>query len=189
MDTTDCLALPFPECEPPLVKDASDIAQFKALADATDAAVAAYALAVSTTLTAPPMVLMQGTQAIAGTDVTHYFNQPVIFDTAAMADTSADVIRIPEDGWYMLGWSYKSSNVASNFMRSEPLLNGDPFSSRQGPTSYISGVTNGEFGTFADVGFFREGDVVNFMTHHTGNPVTVFTYDVFMWALQVFANV
>ena len=39
MDQTDCLGLPFPECDPPLTKDASDIAQFRDLAEATDAAV------------------------------------------------------------------------------------------------------------------------------------------------------
>jgi hypothetical protein len=192
MDTTDCLGLPFPECEPPLVKDASDIIQFKALADATDAAVQAYSDSLTSNLISPPMVLMQGSLNSAGQDVVQFFNGTVAFDTAAMADTINDMIRIPENGWYMFGFFVHLDNAVTFNVRAEPLLNGDPFSARQGPSSWVppsgvGGVNEQLMG--ADCAFFNEGDLLNFMTHHTDNPATLHNYVNCMWALQVMASV
>lgn len=187
MDVTDCLELPFPECDPPLTKDASDIIQFKALADATDAAVQALDDTITDVLTAPDAVYMEGGQAIAGNDVIHGLNGFVNFDTAGMADTVADRIVIQQDGWYMIGGSVYMNTTpgSSNGLRVEPLLNGDPFTSRQGPGWSL--IT--EYVNWVDVAFFRAGDQLNLMTHHFGASATVFTYTVDMWALQIATNV
>lgn len=186
MDVTDCLELPFPECDPPLTKDASDIIQFKDLAEATDTAVQALSDEITDTLTAPDCVMMTGGSNTAGNDVTHALSV-VLFDTANMGDTVADRIVIRQDGWYKIG-GYVSMSTAvgtSNGMRVEPLLNGDPFTSRQGTGwSLIA-----EYTGWSDVGFFRAGDQLNCMTHHFGAAVTVFSYTVHMWALQIATNV
>jgi hypothetical protein len=187
MDTTDCLGLPYPQCDPPLTKDASDIIQFRDLALATDAAVQELADEITDTLTAPDAVYMEGGQNAAGNDVYHDLNGFVNFDTAGMADTVSDRIVIQQDGWYMIGGSVYMSTTAgsSNGLRVEPLLNGAPFTSRQGPGWSL--IT--EYVNWVDVAFFRQGDQLNLMTHHFGSAVTVFTYTVDMWALQILTNV
>jgi len=185
MDTTDCLGLPYPECDPPLVKDASDIEQFRDLAVATDTAVQALADSISETLLNPDAVCMVGGVNTAGQDVVHFYSGTPKFDNAGMADTIADGIRIQEDGWYMIGgWVQMLASGA--FLRVEPLLNGDVFTSRQGPAHTVS---TSETVTWTDVGYFQTGDLITAMSHHVGNPVTVFTYATEIWALQVLADV
>lgn len=187
MDTTDCLGLPYPQCDPPLTKDASDIEQLRDLALATDAAVQAYSDQLTDTLTAPDSVFMEGGQNIAGNDVIHFLNGFVRFDTAGMADTVADQIVIRQDGWYMIGGTALMTTAAgsSNGMRVEPLLNGAPFTARQGPGwSLVNEEVN-----WADVQFFRSGDRLHLMTHHFGLAATVFTYTVNMYAVQIVTNV
>lgn len=187
MDVTPCLELPFPQCDPPLTKDASDIEQFRDLAFATDDAVQELDDEITDTLTAPDAVYMEGGQNAAGNDVVHGLNGFVNFDTAGMADTVADRIVIQQDGWYMFGGSAYMNTTAgsSNGMRVDPLLNGAPFTARQGPGWSL--IT--EYVNWVDVAFFRAGDQLNLMTHHFGSAVTVFSYNVDMWALQIATNV
>lgn len=189
MDTTECLGLPFPECAPPLTKDASDIAQFQELAEATDSAVQGLDDAISATLLNPPMARMNGGQNAAGQDLVQFYGGFVDFDNFNMADTVADGIRIQQDGWYMIGGSVEVNTVPAGTsigLRTEPLVNGDTVSSRQGPGfSAISG----EEVNWTDVVFLREGDFLNTMTHHFDNPLTVFTYTVSLWAMLVISNV
>lgn len=185
MKQTECLGLPYPECAPPLVKDASDISQLKALAEATDAAVQELADNVTNLYTSPDACAMTGGTNVAGQDVVHFL-PTMEFDNAGMADTTADVIRILETGWYMVGGHVLVSTAPAVFVRIEPLVNGDPPSSRQGPGFATSGQ---EAVSFADVLFLAAGDVLTLMTHHVANPVTVNTYAVRMWALRILVNV
>lgn len=187
MDTTDCLGLPYPECAPPLVKDASDIEQFEDLATATDTAVQAFDDQMTDTLTAPPAAAVTGGVNLAGSEVNQFY-AVAEFDNAGLHDAVFDGIRIQEDGWYMLGGSVRLSGFAPTVtnLRVDPLLNGDPWSSRQGPGHAIQGT---EDVCWSDVGFFRAGDLLNTRTHHTGNPATVVTYTHRMWILQVLTNV
>ena len=189
MDTTDCLGLPYPQCDPPLVEDASDIEQFRDLAEATDAAVQAFDDQLTETLTAPPAAAMTGGGAIAGSEANQFYSV-VEFDTGGLADLDGDGIRIVEDGWYMLGGSVRLSGFSPTVtnMRIDPLLNGDPWSSRQGPGHVITGRTSEDV-NWQDVGFFRAGDFLNTRANHTGNPATVVSYTHRMWIVQVLANV
>jgi hypothetical protein len=185
MKETECLGLPYPECAPPLVKDASDIVQFKALADATDAAVQTLADSVDNLYTSPDAVAMVGGINAAGQDVTHFLGGTE-FDNAGMADLTAQVIRILETGWYLLGGHVQISTLPAVFVRAEPLVNGDPVSSRQGPGFATAGV---EAVSFTDALFLQAGDALQMMTHHVASPVTVNTYSVRMWALRILVNV
>lgn len=187
MDTTDCLGLPYPVCDPPFTKDASDIAQLRALAEATDAAVQAYDDSLTDTLTAPPSAAATGGSNTAGTEVNQFYSA-LEFDNGGLWDSVGDGFLIVEDGWYMLGGSVRLSGFAptATNMRVDPLVNGDPWSSRQGPGFAIGGT---EDVNWTDVGFFRAGDFLNTRTAHTGNPVTVATYTHRMWILQILVNV
>lgn len=186
MDTTDCLGLPYPQCDPPLVKDASDIEQFRDLAEATDAAVQAYDDQLTETLTEPPAAALTGASNTAGTEVNQFYSI-LEFDNANLFDSTFDGIRIQEDGWYMVGGSVIISGFDPNTvnLRVDPLKNGDPWSSRQGPGFAVVD----ECVSWTDVGFFRAGDLLNTRTAHTGNPVAVPTYTHRIWIVQVLANV
>ena len=185
MDQTDCLGLPYPECDPPLTKDASDIEQFRDLAEAVDSAVQDYADAIQNLLTAPDAVYMTGGDNTAGQDVTHSL-QTVIFDNASMGDTAADVIRIQETGWYMLGGHVTVSTATAIFMRVEPLVNGEMVSSLQGP-GFSTGAN--EDTAWADTLFLQAGDAVTIHTHHAALAATVYSYTVHAWALRILVNV
>lgn len=188
MDTTDCLDLPFPSCDPPFTKDASDIIQFKALADATDTAVQALADAVDNTLSFPDTCCMVGGVTVAGNDVVHFYGGTTRFDNAGMANSVLDLIEIQQTGWYMIG-GWVSADIAppsTLAIRVEPLRNGDAFSSRQGPGFVMS---PDEAIAWTDVAFFNEGDLLNCMTHHTGSAVASVAYTTDIWALLVLANV
>ena len=192
MDTTDCLGLPFPECDPPLTKDASDIAQFKALADATDAAVQTLADRIAEFVTAPDAVSIQGGDNQAGQVTTHLYNGSVNFDNSSMADTVADVIRIQSDGWYLIGGTVFATPPAAAILalRVEPLLNGDPFTARQGNGFSVSpGVLYPDAVSWIDTVFLRMGDALSLMTQHTDNPATVMTYGYTGWAIRILGNV
>lgn len=190
MDTTDCLNLPYPECDPPLTQDASDIDQFRALAEATDTAVQAYADAVTDDLLSPPSARMSSLLGSgAGQDFVQQYTTTSWAFPASMADTVQGGMRIPEDGWYMVG-GYMTMTLSPQTAintRIEPIVNGDPVSSRQGP-SYSSGVGSSEDLAWVDVLFLRAGDLLGTMTHHAGNPATVISYQGDMWALQILTN-
>lgn len=186
MDQTECLGLPYPECDPPLVKDASDIEQFRDLAEATDAAVQAFDDQLTDTLTAPPSAAATGGSNTAGTEVNQFYSV-LEFDTGGLWDSVLDGFVIQEDGWYMVGGSVRMGGFgATEELRVDPLKNGDPWSNRQGPGFLVAGS---EDVNWTDVGFFRAGDLLNTRTAHTGNPVTVATYSARMWILQVLVNV
>lgn len=184
MDTTDCLGLPFPQCDPPLTKDASDIIQFQALAEAVDEAVENLDDQITDTLSEPPSVNMTGGVTTAGLDVLHFYGGATNFDNANMADTVADVIRIQQDGWYLIGgWVAADPGIA---FRVEPIVNGDTISSRQGP-GLTAGVS-GDRVAWTDCAFLRTGDALQIMTHHTSSPVGMVTYGVVGWATLLLAN-
>lgn len=187
MNQTDCLGLPYPECAPPLVKDQSDIEQFRDLAIATDTAVQALADSIVNLYTSPDAVNMTGGTVVAGQDVTHFLTS-VEFDNASMGDTTADVIRIQETGWYYVGGHAEVQTAAAVFVRAEPLVNGDPVSSRQGP-GFTTTTTNVEDVAFVDTLFLQAGDALQLMTHHVALAATVYTYTVRMWAVRILINV
>lgn len=191
MDVTDCLGLPFPECEPPLTKDLSDIEQFRDLAVATDAAVQAYADTISEELLNPDAANLLGGINVAGLDVVHFFGPfALVFDNAGMFDPVGGGLRIQEDGWYMVGGHVQASTTPPSTisMRVEPLVNGDPVSSRQGPSFGNFATLTSEAVSWADTLQLRAGDLVNMMTHHAAGAATVVNYNTRIWALQVMTN-
>ena len=186
MDTTDCLGLPYPECDPPLIQDASDIGHLENLAVATDAAVQALADSIQDVLVAPDAIKMSGGDNSAGLDVQHYLFSSIWTNNPDMADSTAGVIRIQETGWYYVGGYVRVATATSVFVTVEPIVNDTPVSGRQGPA-----VTNGinEDNAWVDTLFLQAGDGLRIATHHAGNPVTVFTYAFLVWAQRILVNV
>lgn len=190
MKETDCLGLPYPECDPPLTKDLSDIAQFRDLAFATDAAVQALDDRITEQLLLPDSVVMTGSAALlAGQDHVQAYTGAVLYDNAGMADTVAGGIRVQEDGWYAIGgWIGASAVPPVTFsigVRIEPMLNGDPFTARQGP----GWPADDEFFAWTNTVILQAGDFLTTASHHQDSPALVVSYSYRLWAVQVLSNV
>ena len=186
MDTTDCLGLPYPQCDPPITQDASDAGQIENLATAIDTAVQKLADTIQDVLVAPDAIKVDGGTVAAGLDVQHYVFSSLWNNNPALDDSAAGVIRIQETGWYYVGGDVRVITGASIFLTVEPIVNDTPVSGRQGPSVY-NGLN--ESLAWVDTLFLQEGDGVRIATHHAGSPVTVFTYAFRIWVQRILVNV
>lgn len=187
MDKTDCLELPFPECRPPLVKDASDILHFKNLADAVDVAVDGLANTLDDQLLTVDAANVSGTVVTDATRVTHFFSGFTL-DNGGMFDPGRGVIRPQKDGWYAVGGWVSASHAnlpAACDLAIQPLVNGLTVTALQGPGQPAVGF---DYVAWTDVLFLRAGDEVQCQTIQNMFATTV-TYEVVMWALLVLDNV
>jgi hypothetical protein len=191
MDTTDCLGLPFPECDPPVTKDASDIAQFRDLAIATDTAVQTLANNITEFITDPDAVNMLGGITTAGQVIDHLYGGGALFDNSNMADNVADVIRIQRDGWYLIGGTVTAQPPAPTILalRVQCLKNGDPLGARQGNGFSVNGAVAADYVSWVDVQFLQAGDALTLRTQHTVSAATSITYNIRGWALRILTNV
>lgn len=103
MDTTP-LGLPYPECDPPRVKDLSDAGQIRALAEAVDGLVQTIDDDLEAQLISPLAARMRESAPTAwpGGTANPNLNQTV-FASTGMGDTMAGGIRITKTGWYLVG--------------------------------------------------------------------------------------
>ena len=189
MDTTECFQLPYPQCDPPLTKDASDIIQVQALAEAVDTVVQGLADDIVDRLVRPDACRMTNLVAFVSTitdnvipmDATSFDNQPGL----AMTDVVNGGIRIVTDGWYQVG-SWCRSTVATDVQtRTRYLVNGDPATNFQGP------------GGLAQAGFqdcngeelleLKVDDLITLATRN-GSPGTSVSYTAHLWAVLVAPN-
>jgi len=190
MDTTTCLGLPYPQCDPPLTKDASDIEQLRDLALAVDGAVQELADTITDTLTSPDAANMTGALTAAGR-IQDMPYTVIAFDNASMADTVAGRLEIQTDGWYMIGgWVRATSGVATGIgMRVQPTLNGDGVSARQGPgRPVLAGASATDEVAWSDSMHLSVGDLIGCRTNHVDAVGLSVTYSSSIWALLVLAD-
>jgi len=192
MDTTDCLGFPFPECDPPLTEDLSDIEQFYELAIAVDTAVQTLADNIVEELRSPDYVAMSGTIVRTGQEQTMVY-AVIEANNAGMADTAAGGIVIQEDGEYLLGgWVDADAALSATSMglRIEPFVNGALVAGRHGPGFPTFGTgTSLEYVAWMETIHLRAGDFVNAVTHHTISAATSVSYTSRIWALLVMPGV
>ena len=109
MDQTINYGFPYPECDPPLVKDASDIIQLKDLADAVDTEVQTLYDSASQLLVRPDAARMSSpsiTDVASPIQNTSVMYTSMTFDNTpgqVMANTTIGAIQFVETGWYMVG--------------------------------------------------------------------------------------
>lgn len=192
MDVTDCLALPYPECDPPEVKDASDIVQMKNLALAVDSAVQQLDDVITEYLTEPDSVLMEGGAAVAGRIQDIPFTS-FEFDNASMASIPDARIKIQSTGWYLIGgWVRGTHGVDAGIgIRVQPTVNGDPVSNRQGPgrPTFAGASATDDLSLNAVSLFLNAGDLVGMRTNHTGAVGLSVAYSATLWATRILINV
>lgn len=117
MDITPERGYPYPECEPPLVKDSSDIAQLRDLAVAVDEDMQGLYDLASDLIVHPDACRMFSSVFEASTSqalTIPFFNSFSFDNTAggAMSDTANGVIQILEPGRYIVGsWTHVVSTT------------------------------------------------------------------------------
>lgn len=189
MDTTP-LGFPFPECDPPRVKDISDIGQLKDLAEAVDAAVQPAAAELSNVLLAPLAARMQQSAPLAtsGTVINPSLDQ-VSFASAGMGDVAAGGIRITRRGWYLVG-GYSFISIPSGtelFTRFFITQNGTPITGRSGDRSKLVSATSQN--TYQSLtAQLNVGDLLRPRIGHSGPGATAYSTQARLWALLLLAT-
>lgn len=127
MKQTENRGYPYPECDPPLTKDASDIAQMRDLAMAIDQDVQNVYNRAESVVIRPPSARMTMSAAAPGTGSN---TMPVYnvrsWDTTgtAMTDLTFGEMRLPEPGWYIIGADIQMTAATSLNARIRFMLDG-----------------------------------------------------------------
>lgn len=104
---------PYPECNPPYVKDLGDLpAQLKLLGDAVDADITAVNAAATAVLNPPAAVLsLTGTETLGPSAFLKFNNlTTVVINTGGIADAVNSRFVIPSPGLYFVsGWCLTSA--------------------------------------------------------------------------------
>jgi len=188
MDQTPDRGYPFPECEPPLIKDASDIEQMRDLAVAIDADVQGLYNSASDLLVHPDVCRMQtgtvgpftGQQVDVFFDAFNFDNTP----GQAMSDTAAGGLRILEAGWYLIGGWTSALTTTTLALRQQFLANGAPRSNYQGSAGQA--ISGEQFFSSEEVLVLNANDLVTMRLRHGALSSTSWSYFSRIWAFQLF---
>lgn len=185
MDTTLNYGIPYPKCDPPRVKDASDVTQIAALAYAADAALDLVYAQAEQEVFNPDSVRMQAASVTAtGQDRTPVFTSET-FDTGGMADTTTGVVRLVEPGRYYVGAYTTSTTTALTQLRVRFLLNGSPVSNFQTP-GYPVGSGGALIAGYADaVLTVEEAATLSIQIRHSSSGATSWNSQAELWATQL----
>lgn len=109
MKATPERGYPYPECDPPLTKDASDIIQLRNLATAVDTDVQAIYDRAADAVVLPDSARSAMSASVSDTltpaDISPFFGART-FDTSPglrMTPTTEGIMRLIEPGWYSVG--------------------------------------------------------------------------------------
>lgn len=189
---TDNRLYPYPECDPPLVKDRSDIDYMRELAEAVntdataldarlvdfvekrDAARIAFASTVTTT------------GAAAGTTFTIPYSSVTYDNTAGSTDLGAFALKPLERGWYMFVSTVRCTNggaqslVIRNRQNGSSLAVGRRF---EGPADVITGSESSM--ECSDIFLCQVGDTIQTQAKVSGAAGS-FTYEARLTMMQLF---
>ena len=188
MDSTDCLQFSYPQCDPPLTKDASDIAQLRTLAEEVDAVVQDFADDIVDRLVRPEACRMVNLVAFVSTSADNVIPMDATsFDNRGLTQTDVTEggMRIVKDGWYQVGAWCRSTVATDVQTRIRFLVNGDPATNFQGPGGLAQAGfqdCNGE-----EILELRTGDLITLSTRN-GSPGTSVSYTAHLWMVLVAPN-
>jgi len=189
---TEKYAFPYPECDPPLVKDASQIAQFADLARAVDEQVQDVIDDATDRLIRPPAArLAVFTLPVATTDnlVVPFFDVAVFqlnWGINSLPDLVSGGMYINKPGWYMSGChALVSSPTAAVLPMVRLTVNGIPASSWSKMAGNY-GVLNGRLAALSAVPLsLSEGDIVRMEIKHLAAGSPAWDYRPHLWAVRM----
>lgn len=177
MDVTENYGFPFPECRPPLIKDASDIEQLRDLAEAVDAEATLLEGEFLADLIRPDACRMSGANIVTNAaEVQPFFGTSTFDNTAGgvMTDTAAGDILIQRTGWYFVGGWW---NITTNVDLQPRLfftLNGVITGNSQGPAGLT--VATEQYISHESVFRMLAGDRLSSLLRHGGGTGVARTY-------------
>lgn len=188
MGQTPNYQIPYPECDPPLLKDASDIADMRDLAVAADTALqGVYDLAEE--LVFSPDAVRLSTAAsvgpITGQNFTPFYNTVSFVNGSGMDDITNGVVRIVEPGRYWVG-AYASLTAATI---SQPRLrftfNGTAVSLFQTPGAIAVAANTATCEAQAVLSATTPNTALSINVRHSSSSALSFTYTSRIWAVQL----
>lgn len=164
MQTTFPFALPCPECDPPLTKDASDIAHLRDLAMAVDTAVEALAVAADDVLISPDVGVMINTAPQASTITANViaFNSQEIDNSASgdLVELANSRFVVQQTGIYYLSIAFQIVTT-SGTVRPGAIIDINGLQTTPRGQTVASTTITGGIGTF-DVRALSAGDRIRF---------------------------
>lgn len=189
MKETPIYEFPYPECDPPLVKDASQIAQMASLAYAIDDEVQRVFDKADDALIRPPNTRV----AIAVLPVATTDNLVVpVFDTSvyqinwggpSLINNGIDVY---EPGWYLVGCHALVSSATAAVLPMVRLTVNGVAASSWSAVGGNYGVGNGRLAALSAVPLsVTTGDVIRMEIKHTATGSPAWDYRPHLWAVRL----
>lgn len=178
---------PFPQCEPPLVKDASFIGQMQELAEAIDADVTELETLADAQLISPQSAYVLESPATAWAVPTATPNYTTaLFASPGMDDTLLNAgIRIVTPGWYLLG-TYTVVIIGAGTeinARTLFLRNGTPITPAGDQARLVTATAEDPY--LSTVAELSAGDLIRTRVQHSGPGATAYTTTSRLWAFQL----
>jgi len=186
MGTTINYGIPYPECDPPLRKDASDIADFRDLAEAVDNALDVIYAEANEFVFAPDTVRLATGAAVAavGQNLIPFYNVNSFSNDPNMADLTNGVIRIVEPGRYWVGAYASLVALGMASPRIRFLLNGASVSNFQTPGIVIDANT-ATCQSAAVLSVTQPNAALGTQVRHSASAALAYTYTSRIWATQL----
>jgi hypothetical protein len=186
MGTTPNYDIPYPECDRPLREDASNIADFRDLAEAVDDALdVVYAQAAQEVFN-PAVCRMATGAAVAavGQNLTPFYNITSVTNDLNMYDVVNGVIRIIEPGRYWVGTYTSLTALGMASPRARFLLNGASVSNFQTPGIVIDSNT-ATCQASAVISVTQASAAFSSGVRHSASAALAYTYTSRIWCLQL----
>lgn len=187
MKATETYGFPYPECAPPLVKDASQISQMAQLAMAIDAEVERIDQLAEDNLTLLAAIRVLS-PLTATTDVqvmpTFTFTEQLFIQNWATTGTQDGGILIPESAWWMIGSHASTDSATVMQVRTRLTVNGSAASSWGNPGSPYSGIFQLPALGMAPL-HLTAGNVLNMEMRHNAVAGTAWNYRAHLWAVKL----
>lgn len=190
VDRTDNRGYIYPECDPPLVKDRSDIDYLREFAFQVndDAAVMDSRLLEYIEKPDAARIAYTGTVTTSGSGNGFFFTVPydvTTYDnTSGSVDLGADGIRVLERGWYLFTSSLRCTNGGEQGTSLRHLRNArDEGRRMEGPSAPIS--ASEENMATVDIMQCEAGDLVTTQAYQDG-PGGTFTFEGRLSMLQLY---
>lgn len=189
MKETETYGFPYPECNPPLVKDSSQIVQMASLALDIDTEVQRVVDEANLELITPPNARATITVLpVATTDslVTPLFDLSVFQAGGAAIDTGAGGLRVQDAGWYFAGCHALVTSATAAVLPAVRLtVNGSPASSWSAVGgNYIA--INSRLAALSGVPLvLAANDVIRMEIRHTAAGSPAWDYRPHIWCVRM----
>jgi hypothetical protein len=188
MGQTPNYHIPYPECAPPLLKDASDIADMRDLAVAADTALAGvYDLAEELVFSPDAVRLLTAASVgpVTGQNVTPLYNTVSFVNGSGMNDITNGVVRLVEPGRYWVG-AYASLTAATiSQPRIRFTFNGTPVTLFQTPGAIAVAANTATCEAQAVLSSTTPNTALSTTIRHSSLASLSYTYTSRIWAIQL----